>query len=153
MSNNSKITTYDPTNPTDAQLENLISLQNSDFNADDLLNPGVVQMLLQQHGFSLMKVKSLEKDLSSLQKKNNELRDDRETLRIRIAKSRTDSRVQLAQILISVLGGFAINMLTTDWTNGLGWVLLLLSISIVIAFGIPKFVEPLENSLNKEKLQ
>lgn len=136
--------------PTDVQLEAYGNMQKEDFGLDDLSSPQVVNLLIQQQIFNLYKLKALEKDAEKLRENNSLLQNERENLRVKLAESWTSSGVEFAEILISFLGGFAINILTNDWKDGLGWVLFLLSLFILLSFRLPRLSNVIEKYFGKE---
>ena len=104
---------------------------------EELSNPHVVKMLLHQHLLNLHQLKATKNDLSEKQIELNTLKKDREDLRIELASLNQSVGVDMASIFISFLGGFAINLLTTDWSNGLGWVIFSLCLVILFFFKYP----------------
>ena len=105
--------------------------------AEELSNPQSVKMLLYQHFLNLHELKAAKSDLATNKLENDLLKNDREELRIKLAGFNHNIGVDMASIFISFLGGFAINLLTDDWSNGLGWVIFVLCVAILFFFKYP----------------
>ena len=123
--------------PTDIQIDSFKKISITDMDLEELSDPHVVKMLLHQHLLNLHQLKATKKDLSEKQIELNTLKKDREDLRIELAGLNQSVGVDMASIFISFLGGFAINLLTTDWSNGLGWVIFSLCLAILFFFKYP----------------
>ena len=127
MTDNHEIT-FDP---TDRQLETIGNLDKGDVSIDDLCNPAVVRLLIDQQSANLYEIKALKQESTILRNKFDSLRNAKEELRVRYAESKSDPGVEISAIVTSFIGGFAINKLSADTSDGLGWFLLLLSLVIL----------------------
>ncbi len=144
----SEETVYDP---TEVQLKTLDGLGLEGLKLTDLAKPQVVQILIQQQVVLLTEVKAYKNDLAKLRDDNTKLRDDREGTRIELAQSRERENLSWTEIPISFLGGFAINMLTADPKNGLGWALLILSLCILVFLRMSHIAPIAEKVFRKDK--
>jgi hypothetical protein len=128
-----KSVVYDP-DPTDMQLQYYDSIRPETLNAADLSNPAQVTVLLANWRVSLLEVKLLKSQNLECKTENSKLRDDVANLRVELAESRatssSKSKYTYLEIPISMLSGYAINLLSNNIGNGIGW--FILSISIVV---------------------
>ncbi len=77
-------TVYDP---TDIQIKNLLEYQEN-LNIKELATPEMVQMILQREFITLAKLKTIKSNMKTkLIEENNALREEKEELRIELAKS------------------------------------------------------------------
>lgn len=120
--------------PTDIQIDSFEKISVTDMDLEEMTNPQVVKMVLHQHLLSLHQLKATKRDLREKQLELETLKTDREDLRVALAGLNQNVYIDMASIFISFLGGFAINLLTADWSNGLGWVIFLLCIVILFFF-------------------
>jgi hypothetical protein len=123
--------------PTDIQIDSFEKININDMDLEEMSNPHAVKMLLYQHVLNLHQLKVTKNELSEKQIELDMLKEDRENLRIELAGLNQNVSVDMASIFISFLGGFAINLLTTNWSDGLGWVIFLLCIAILFIFKYP----------------
>lgn len=123
--------------PTDIQINSHGKISLSDMDVEEMSNPQSVKMLLYQHLLSLHELKATKNDLTLNKLENESLKKDREELKIKLAGLGHNIGVDIASIFISLLGGFAINLLTMDWSNGLGWVIFVLCMTILFFFKYP----------------
>lgn len=107
--------------PTEAQLKALDRLGLEEPKLDDLCNPTAVNLLIQQRRVNLMELMELKREQSRLLFANKKLRDDRENLRIELARSQERQSISWLEILVGIISGFSINLLTMDWKNSMGW--------------------------------
>ncbi|WP_448872395.1 hypothetical protein [Desulfobulbus propionicus] len=120
--------------PTDLQIDSYGKFSIGDIDVAELTNEQSVKMLIYQHLLNLHELKSTKRELIECKKQVDKLKDEREELRIKLASSASSLGADIASIFVSFLGGFAINMLTSNWSSGLGWAIFLLCISIVLSF-------------------
>lgn len=130
MSGNKTIV-YDP-NPIDLELEALGSIGVDGMDIKELASPETVRFLFHNQRVAHARLKLSEKQLTSLQNENVNLKRDRESLRIRVAKRYERDKITWLEIPISILSGFSINMLTIKFSDGVGWVLLIISIIMLL---------------------
>jgi hypothetical protein len=133
-------TVYDA---TDVQIKAVEEIVKERLRIADLTSPEVVQVILQREMVSLTDLKASKKEISELRKSNSELLSDRENLRIELAKSGQRESVSWIEIPIGVLSGFAINILTGNFRDGLGWVLLIMSLVILLFLRMPQLKQVL----------
>jgi SepF-like predicted cell division protein (DUF552 family) len=121
--------------PIGAQLEDIDKLlKSAELSITDLVdNPEAVQLLLKQQNIQLIELKSVKDELSESEKIRDQLRDEREELRIEVATLKERDTVSLMEIPLGIASGFAINILATDINNGFGWFLLIISL-VLLAF-------------------
>jgi hypothetical protein len=120
-------TVYDS---TEIQLQALKESITKRLKPEDLTRPEVVQLILEREIVTLTELKTYKDD-------NMGLLEQRENLRIELAKSEQREVITWIEVPISFLGGFAINLLTDNLRSGLGWILLVLSISILLILRLP----------------
>lgn len=120
--------------PTDYQLDSYGKFGLSDMDISEMANEQSVKMLLHQSFVNLHELKATKNELIISRKQVESLQGKRENLRVSLAKAKADAGVDIASILMSLLGGFAINLLTTDWSDSLGWVIFIICIATVITF-------------------
>ena len=130
--NEDKPVVYDP-NPLDLELEIFGDLSNNQLNLTELAKPETVRFLLHNQRIAIAKLKLAEKEKVALELKNTNLLEDRENLRIKLARREERRKITWFEIPTSVLSGFAINMLTKNFSDGIGWILLILSL-IMLSF-------------------
>ncbi len=123
--------------PTDLQLNSYGKVGLEDIDVAEMTNEQSVKMLLYQHVLNLHELKSAKRDLADCKKQIEILKETREELRIRLASTGNSIGIDIASIFISFLGGFAINMLTSNWSSGIGWVIFLLCLTIILSFKLP----------------
>lgn len=123
--------------PTDIQIDSYGKFNLGDLDVEEMTNEQSVKMLLYQHVLSLHELKSAKKELAEFKNKVEDLKDDREKLRIQLASAVTGAGTDIASVFVSFLGGFAINMLTSDWSSGMGWVIFIMCITIIFFFKYP----------------
>ena len=125
---------YDPADPTDAKIEAVEKLLGNDELSVDALakRPETIQLLLQQQLIQLLEMKSTKVELSELKKVYENLKDERSGLRTEVAVLKERETVTLMEIPISIVSGFAINLLTTNISNLTGWLLLILSLTLLV---------------------
>lgn len=132
---NTPETVYDP---TEIQLRSLEEAMTEKLNVTDLASPQMVQMILQREVVMLTEMRGLKAEVNRLQGTNGRLMQDRENLRIDLATAGQRESTSWIEIPISILAGFAINMLTADFKSGLGWALLILSIVVLLFLRLAK---------------
>jgi hypothetical protein len=125
---------YNPNDPTDAQIQDLDKLlRDEELSVADLVKrPEAIQLLLRQNNIQLIEQKSIKVELAELKSVNEGLREDREQLRIDVAILKERDTVTLMEIPISIVSGFAINLIVADYSSSIGWLLLLLSLSLLL---------------------
>jgi|ERR1051325_1470802 F0F1-type ATP synthase assembly protein I len=136
-------TVYDS---TDIQLRALGDMVTGKLTLDDLAKPEIVQLIIERHVISLTDLKTVKSEVAELRTTVTQLTEEREKLRIDLAKSEQRQSILLLEIPIGVLSGFAINMLTTNFASGLGWALLIISLIMLLFLRFPQ----LRASIRKE---
>jgi hypothetical protein len=129
-----KSITYDPStsDPTEAQLESIGKMGFDDLSAEDLATPELVKFLLLNQRNLLLQYKEASKEIEKLKEQKDGLLEIKETLNVDLAKKEAYKEIAWLEILISVVSGFAINMLVIDTSDGTGWIMLILSISMLL---------------------
>ena len=115
---------YDPS-PTDIELQAWENIGVEKMDISELAKPEVVQLLVHSLRMNLSKLKASENEIRNLRNDNTNLREERENLKIKIAKFQERIKSTWLQIPISLLGGFALNILVKDFKDGIGWILLI----------------------------
>lgn len=92
-----------------------------------------MQILIQMRRDLSSELRAVKSDLIQAHSENTELREARETLLVENAKLQERMKTSWLEIPVSVLSGFAINLLATNVQDGLGWFLLVLSL-VMLAF-------------------
>lgn len=103
----------------------------------DLARPEAVKLLLTFHRLTAAHLMASEKKCAAVASDNRTLRSQRETLRINNARLESQSHYTWVEIPISILTGFAVNILTRDYHDGLGWALLVTNIAILLFLRFP----------------
>lgn len=129
-----KSITYDPStsDPTEAQLESIGKMGFDDLSAEDLATPELVKFLLLNQRNLLLQYKEASKEIEKLKEQKGGLLEIKETLNVDLAKKEAYKEIAWLEILISVVSGFAINMLVIDTSDGTGWIMLILSVSMLL---------------------
>lgn len=129
--NEDKPTVYDPA-PMDMQIRAWDKISVEDLEASDLSSPQIVQILIHEQRVALTQLKASQIEVANLRGDSSKLKDEREYLRIQIATLESQVNATWLEIPISILSGFAINLLSSDAQNGLGWFLLILSVLMLV---------------------
>jgi hypothetical protein len=122
---------YDPTDYQLRDLDRMLEAAEGLSVADLAKKPEAILLILRQQAAQLYELRASKNEIVELRTANMELRDDRESLRIGLAKLQERESVSLIEIPISIASGFAINMLTSNIQSGFGWLLLILSLSML----------------------
>ncbi|HEU0143162.1 MAG TPA: hypothetical protein VFQ47_00095 [Nitrososphaera sp.] len=138
---------------TDIQLRSLGDMVAGKLTLDDLAKPEVVQIILERHMITLTDLKNIKGEVGELRDTVKHLTEDREKLRIDLAKAEQRQTILWLEIPISFLSGFAINMLTTNPAIGIGWALLIISLIMLVFLRIPQLLESIrkENKNGEQK--
>jgi len=123
---------YDPA-PMDIQMRALDSIGLDDLQLSDISDPNVVKLFVFNQRVTLAQLKASEAKVTGLLEESMKLRQNREDLRIEIARLQERVKASWLEIPISVGSGFAINMLTNNIGDGVGWFLLIISL-VMLAF-------------------
>lgn len=123
--------------PTDVQLEHLGNFHPEMLSADDLSSPELVTLIIASWRVSLHEVKVLKNQNQDLRAKLENAYEEKADLRVELAKTQSDSenksRTGWIEIPVSFISGFAINVLSSNPSNGVGWFMLLMSLLILLA--------------------
>lgn len=111
----------------DVQLGMFGDISASDVPLAKLAKPEIVAMLIDQQRVTVRQLQALQKETERLRTENAQLRNSREEVRVDLATLREKARYSVLQIPISVITAYAINRLSTNIRDHLGWFLLLLS--------------------------
>lgn len=122
---------YDP-DPTDMQMRALDGLGLDDLQLSDISNPDVVKLLVSNQRVTLVQLKACQAKADGVLSENTKLRQNREDLRVDIARLQERVKTSWLEIPISVASGFAINMLTDDIKDGIGWFLLIITLVMLV---------------------
>ena len=118
--------------PTEYQLRAFDKIGVENVQVDDLSSPQVVQLIIHQRRVILAELKGAKEELAKIHKIKDDLIIEKNELQIKLARSEERQNYSLIEIPISILSGFAINMLAANPQNGLGWFLLVLSLFILL---------------------
>ena len=122
---------YDP-NPMDMQMHALDSIGLDDLQLSDISDPNTVKLFVFNQRVTLAQLKASEARAAGLLGEGMKLRQDREDLRVEIARLQEQVKTSWLEIPISVGSGFAINMLTNNIRDGFGWFLLVISLTMLV---------------------
>lgn len=137
--------------PETTQLQALTPFGIGNLQPEDLASLPVVHLLLDQQRLTVVELKAAKHELSNVRLENSTLRQDREDLRVEVAKLDERVSVSWVEIAAGITAGFAGNMLTNDWQNPIGWFLLIVSLfMIAVLRGIPMLSKRREHEKGKE---
>ena len=122
---------FDP-DPTDMQMNAWEGINVDTLRAKDLCSPEAVQLLIHMQKVTLAQLKSTKASETRLGLEKDHLQEVRGDLRVEIATLQSGVRMTWLEIPVSMLGGFAINMLSSNLEDGLGWFMLILSLFILV---------------------
>ena len=128
-------TVYDS---TDIQLRSLGDMVTAKLTPDNLAKPEIVQLIIERHMITLTDLKNVKSEVTELRGSVKQLTEERESLRIDLAKSEQRQSILWLEIPVGFLSGFAINMLTTNFASGLGWALLVVSLVMLLFLRFPQ---------------
>ena len=123
---------YDP-DPMNVQINAFTQIDVNNLQASDLSKPEIVQILIHNQRVTLTQLKASESKVESLTKQNQSLRNNREELKVEIAEEKVRSERAWLEIPVSMLSGYAINLLAANPSSGQAWFLLILSLFMLIA--------------------
>lgn len=135
--------------PTDYQIDSYGKYDMADMDISEMANEQSVKMLLQQNFVNLHDLKATKTELVNAKGRVDELQSVRENLRVQLATSNLNAGVDIASIFMSLLGGFAINMITINGKDPLGWVIFIICISTVITFKASSVISLLNSIKSK----
>ena len=121
---------YDP-DATDLQIRDWQMVGTPAHDLAALAKPETLQVIIQQNLYNLAQLKEHKNRVARLTEENLDLRQDREDLRVRAARTEEQSNLQWFEIPASLLSGFSINMLTANGKDMVGWVLLIVSLVLI----------------------
>lgn len=130
MTSTQKPVVVDP-DPTEMQLGVFQGIGTDDIEPSDLCNPEAVKFLVFQQRLAVVQARSTQKRLDEVSDDNRQLRQQREDLRIELARRSGRANLTWIEIPLAVLMGFSINILANDHKNGLGWWLLVISVAML----------------------
>lgn len=141
--------------PHDVQLEAWGGLGMAGVELDELVNPQVVKLLIQERIVNLTELKAYKHQIAELGSINSNLRDDRENLRVELSRyqerERALKRVSWLEILASISSGYAINMLASNPRDGVGWFIFVVSLLMLVGSRISELPTLFERVRGKGK--
>lgn len=123
---------FDP-DPTDIQMTALGQINLDTLQAADLCTPEAVGLLIHIQRVTVAQLKSSKSSEIRLARENDQLREEKGDLLVEIAKLQSGVHAGWLEIPISLLTGFAINMLSSSPTNSVGWFMLTVGL-LMLAF-------------------
>lgn len=145
-----KAIVFDP-DPTDMQLSAWEQINVGKLQATDLCSPEAVQLLIHMQRVALAQLKTTKASETRLALEKGQLQEDREDLRVEVATLQSGVRTTWLEIPMSVLSGFAINMLSANPKDGVGWFILVLSLLMLVFLRGGQAKSALVNALKKSK--
>jgi hypothetical protein len=136
--------------PTDMQLSAWEQIDVGKLQASDLCSPEAVQLLIHIQRVTLTQLKSTKASETRLAQEKGQLQEDREDLRVEVATLQSSIRTTWLEIPMSMLSGFAINILSASPKDGVGWVILVLSLLMLVALRGGKAKAALVNALKNK---
>lgn len=118
--------------PIDQQMRTFSGLEAEGFKIEDLTNPTSVKLLLSLRSLNLTELKAKDSELETLRGKVSELSREREDLRIRNAIIQERQKTSWAEILVSIVSGYSINLIATKPNDATGWLSLIVSVAILV---------------------
>ncbi|MEQ9278861.1 MAG: hypothetical protein RLN83_05150 [Balneola sp.] len=135
--------TIDPENyenPTKFQIGELLGKTAID--PKDYANEQGAKMLFLQYRNTLMEKNNLLDKITVIEERMKALQEENEQIRVKNVQLTAFQSIQILNIPISALFGFSLNLLISDYTNSLGYILFLLSVALfVIVYLIAKKME------------
>jgi len=135
--------------PTDLQIDSYKKINLFDMDIEELSNPQAVRMIIYQHIINLHELKVTKTKLDNKEIELENVKKERENLKVNLAGLEQSVGIDLARIAISFLGGFAINMLTKNWKDGLGWVIFIICIVVILILKLPLISKRLTSKSNR----
>lgn len=120
--------------PIEVQEQELKRIEQMDVGAADFVSPAGVQFLVGNQTRLLAELRARDGEIRQLRDGNAVLRNERENLRVQCATVTERYSIGWVEILVSFIGGYAINILSNQPGSSLGWFLLI--ISVLTIFGI-----------------
>jgi hypothetical protein len=127
-----KLMVFDP-DPTDMQMTALGQLNLENLQASDLCTPEAVVLLVHIQRVALAELKVSKTSEKRLACEKDQLQEEKGNLRVDVAKLQSSINTTWLEIPISLLTGFAINMLSSDKANVVGWFMLVMGL-LMLAF-------------------
>lgn len=141
---------YDPSpDPISMELEGWSGFDLKGLNAEDLTaSPVVIKLLISNQQLTLARLRKAENLIETL-------RDDKENLRVDLARSESKSSIILVEIPVGFMGGIGVNMLTSSPANPIIGGLLIGCASLillVLRFGdVTAACQRMRAAISKEK--
>lgn len=126
-----KVIVFDP-DPTDIQITAWEKIDVEKLKAEDLCSPEAIQLLIHMHRVALTQLKITKASEAQLAQEKEQLRNDREELRVKMATLQSSDRTIWFEIPMSILSGFAINMLSINPKDGVGWLILIVNLTMLL---------------------
>jgi hypothetical protein len=138
---------YDP-EPLDLEIAVLEGMGLDGLQVSDTEDPRFVKFLAWNYRMTLSRLRSSEARLVDATEENRELAQQQEDLRIELARLSERVKGSLLEIPISMLSGFAANMILIDTMKTPGWVMLVVSL-VLLAFLRSSEIGKVWNALRK----
>jgi hypothetical protein len=122
---------YDP-DATDLQISALDNIGLDQPQLSDMSDPKVLRILLWYQRVTLEQLKASSRQRTDLEREGMQLRQAREDLRVHMARLEERVKGSWLEIPISMASGFAINTLTVNPRDGVGWFLLVVSLVMLV---------------------
>jgi len=122
---------FDP-DPTDMQMNAWERINVDTLQAKDLCTPEAIQLLIHMQKVTLAQLKSTKASETRLALEKDHLQEVRGDLRVEVATLQSGVRMTWLEIPVSMISGFAINMLSSNLKDGLGWFMLILSLFMLV---------------------
>lgn len=141
---------YDP-DPTDIQITAWEQINLEKLHPSDLCSPEAVQLLIHIQRVTLAQLKSSKGSEARLALEKSQLQEEREDLRVEVARVQSRAHIGWLEIPISVLTGFAINMLSANPKDGVGWFMLIMGLVMLVFLRGGQAKSALLKAINKQK--
>lgn len=123
------VTLYDSTL---VQIESIERLASENLSLDDFSTPQMASLLLERHRVTLTELKSKQGQLNEAEKEMARVSSELTELRVELARAEERQFSLWLEIPLGIFSGFAINILTGDIRNGVGWFILIVSLLMLL---------------------
>lgn len=130
-----------PQDSTELQLQSIDGLLDvTTQSLEDFAKPEMVAILLERHRITLIDLKGAKTKIAELEMTVERQNGESRKLEIDLARSSERSSNMWLEIPLSILSGFAINLLTTEHPPTYAWVTLAVCVVILIYIRIPTII-------------